>query len=555
MVISLLLILKITESEKLYLNNKLQTLSKFYFMKCSIKTVSLFALIVSSLFLFQSCTDNDEPKKEDLVTITGISPESGTAETTVVITGSGFSSTLANNLVTLNGKECSVANATISQLTIKIPTDAGSGKIKVTVNGNVAESSFFTYTTSGSGGTSCPLDNTFGTNGKVYLSQEYHVEYTALAVQSDNKIIGVGYKSPQAFESNTTFVTRRLSNGTLDTDFNSTGVLKTGFGSVYEFCYTALLDANENIVIAGSANGSYAIARFLPNGQFDNSFSEDGKQILSFGEGIGSSIKKILLQSDGKIVAIGEAYGGSSFEFSAARFNTNGTLDASFGTDGKAVIPIDNLNDFGHDAVLQADGKIVIAGRTTNTTTGEFAAALVRLNSNGTLDTSFGNNGKVNTLKNSYVFAEAVALDANGKIVVTGHSDGSMIVLRYNSNGSLDTTFGNSGYTITNFDGQGSAKACAIALDNSGKIIIGGYGYEPGLGGLFHSAIARFNTNGTLDTTFDKDGKLVTIMGSYNSGINDLVLQKDGKLLLAGYSMREQGGLLEFAMFRLENCN
>ncbi len=524
-------------------------------MKCFIKTVSLFALTVSSLFLFQSCSNNDEPKKEELVAITGISPESGTAETIVVITGSGFSSTLASNLVTLNGKECSVTEATITQLTIKIPTDAGSGKIKLTVNGKVAESSLFTYTTSGSGGTACPVDNTFGTNGKVYSSLEYHVEYTALALRSDNKIIGVGYKSPQAFEANTVFVTRRLSNGALDTDFNGTGILKTGFGSIYEFCYTALLDANENIVIAGSANGSYAIARFLPNGQFDNSFSEDGKHILSFGEGIGSSIKKVLLQPDGKIIAIGEAYGGSSFEFSAARFNANGTVDASFGTEGKTVIPFDNLNDFGHDAVLQADGKIVIAGRTTNTTTGEFAAALLRLNSNGTLDNSFGSNGKVITLKNSYVFAEAVALDANGKIVVTGHSDGSMIVLRYNSNGSLDTTFGSSGYTITNFDGQGSSKAYAIAVDNKGKIIIGGYGHELGMGGLFHSAIARFNTNGTLDNTFDKDGKLVTIMGGENSGINDLLLQKDGKLLLAGYSVREQGGLLEFAMLRLENCN
>ncbi|NTW25072.1 MAG: hypothetical protein HGA37_10250, partial [Lentimicrobium sp.] len=230
-------------------------------------------------------------------------------------------------------------------------------------------------------------DLSFGTNGRVYTSFGSFSSFChGMILLPDEKIVSVGNNT------NTTFailVSKHNADGTPDNSFNSTGTKRIDFGSAYEFCYSVLAQSDAKLVLAGSSNGNAALARLLPDGNFDESFSDDGKLTLSFGAGNGSAFQKILLQPDGKIIAIGEAYNTSSFDFAIARFNSTGSLDESFGTDGKITVNFNNFNDFGRNAVLQPDGKIVIVGAAKNSN-GNSSVALLRLNADGSPDNTFG---------------------------------------------------------------------------------------------------------------------------------------------------------------------
>lgn len=396
-------------------------------------------------------------------------------------------------------------------------------------------------------------DNTFGTNGKVYTSFGSFSSYcNAMILFPDGKIISVGENT------NTTqaiLISKHNTDGTLDISFNTTGKKQIDFGSAYEYCNSVLLQSDNKILLAGSSNGNAALARLLPSGDYDTEFSDDGRLTLSFGSGNGSAFHKILQQTDGKIIAIGEAYNTSNFDFAAARFNADGSIDPTFGEGGKTTINFNNYNDFGRNAALQTDGKIIVAGAAKNSN-GNSSIALLRLNTDGSLDGTFGTSGKI-TLSISGLaddYAEDVILLANGKILLGGYTAGDFVVLRYNTNGSLDNSFGTNGYTITDFDNF-QDKAFTLAVDNSGKIYLGGRGYETGNGGLFHFAIAKYTSEGYLDNTFDTDGKMTIVMGTYQSTIADMQIQADGKLLAGGQSTNIAGGFTEFALLRIENIS
>ncbi len=394
------------------------------------------------------------------------------------------------------------------------------------------------------------LDNTFGTNGKVYTSFGSFSAYChAVILLPDGKIISAGENS------NTTLailVSKHNADGTLDFSFNTTGKKQIDFGSAYEYCNSVILQSDNKILLAGSSNGNAALARLLPNGDYDTQFSDDGKLTLSFGPGNGSSFQKVLQQPDGKIIAVGEAYNTSSFDFSAARFNADGSIDPTFGNGGKTTINFNGYNDFGRNAVLQPDGKILIAGAAKNNN-GNSSIALLRLNGDGTLDNTFGAGGKTMQTISGVAddYAEAVVLLSNGKILIGGYSAGDFLVMRYNNNGTPDNTFGTSGYTITDFDNF-QDKAYALSVDAGGSIYLGGHGYETGNGGLFHFALAKYNSEGSLDNTFNTDGKMTVVMGADQSAIFEMALQPDGKLLLGGQSTNIPGGFTDFALLRLE---
>ena len=396
-------------------------------------------------------------------------------------------------------------------------------------------------------------DNTFGTNGKVYTSfGSFSSYFHSMILLPDGKIISAGENS------NTTLailVAKHNADGTPDLSFNATGKKQIDFGSAYEYCYSVLLQSDNNILLAGSSNGNAALARLLPNGDYDTQFSDDGKLTLSFGPGNGSSFQKILQQPNGKIIAIGEAYNTSSFDFAAARFNGNGSIDPSFGDNGKTTINFNGYNDFGRNAVLQPDGKILIAGAAKNNN-GNSSIALLRLNEDGTLDNTFGNAGKT-TLTISGIaddYAEAVVLLPGGKILIGGYSAGDFLVMRYTSNGIPDNTFGNSGYTLTDFDNF-QDKGYTLAIDSVGSIYLGGHGYETGNGGLFHYAIAKYSSEGIPDNSFNEDGKMTVVMGADQSTIFEMAVQPDGKLLFGGQSTNIAGGFTEFALLRLKSTN
>jgi len=248
----------------------------------------------------------------------------------------------------------------------------------------------------------------------------------------------------------------------------------------------------------------------------------------------------IAVQSDGRIVMVGHssAWGsGTGYDFALARYNSDGSLDTSFGTDGKVTTDFGSSYDHANGVAIDADRRIVVVGASFQSTSYDFA--LARYNSDGSLDTSFGTGGKVTTdFNSSYNYAHGVAIDG-GKIVLVGRTGDDFAVARYNSNGSLDVTFGGDGKVTTDF---GGAFACAldVAIDG-GKIVVAGCSRQGGTGEDF--ALARYNSNGSLDTTFDGDGKVTTDFGGSVDVANGVAVDAAGKIVVAGYSYQGEAGL------------
>ncbi|HOY47975.1 MAG TPA: T9SS type A sorting domain-containing protein [Flavobacteriales bacterium] len=394
------------------------------------------------------------------------------------------------------------------------------------------------------------LDPTFGNSGKAFASFGFTSYYfEEMEFQSSNKIIAVGDNENIL---NPIVVCRLKNDGSLDSTFQGTGILTFGFGFTYEFCDALVIDSQDRILLGGSSNGDLVLARLLPDGDFDTTFSTDGKVKLSFGLGNGSKAHKILIQNDGKIVAIGEAYGGSNFNFAAARFHANGVVDSTFGVNGLITHDVNGFNDFGYDALLLEDGKILIGGTAYNSD-GNSAFAWIRLLEDGTIDTGFASNGKLilNINSNYNEVVEVMELHPNGKIISAGYTGGDFAVLCMNIDGVSDASFGSNGHITTDFDDY-QDKAYALKIDAQGKIILAGHGYDGSVNTFLDFAIARYTANGSLDNTFSSDGKLVMKMGTYSSGIADILIQDDGKLLFGGQSFETQGGFAEFGFLQLD---
>jgi uncharacterized delta-60 repeat protein len=240
--------------------------------------------------------------------------------------------------------------------------------------------------------------------------------------------------------------------------------------------------------------------------------------------------------------------------FITSAFGNTVTRDTSFSGDGYSVVPIvQNSNDFslGYSLVVQPDGKIIIAGDVVrNNQQREFA--LSRINPDGTIDTSFGTNGIVVVrLGNNADSVSKVRLQPDGKILLAGSSwaDGTgynILLVRYNSNGTLDTTFNSIGYVTRNINGESYDYAGDMALLPDGKIVVVG-STNPGFA-AGNILIMRFNADGTPDTTFDGDG-IVVMTTAAGGSAGQIILLSDGKYLVTGY--RNDGVKPNFLLMRL----
>jgi uncharacterized delta-60 repeat protein len=270
-------------------------------------------------------------------------------------------------------------------------------------------------------------------------------------------------------------------------------------------------------------------------GTLDASFGTGGKVITDFG-GIPAAARILAVQQDGKILAAGVAFSNGGTDFALARYNSNGTLDTSFGTNGKVITAFDFPGNFDRvfTVVPQPDGKFVVVGSTVNL----FANfALARFNANGTIDTSFGTGGIVTTAFGVSAEATSAVVQSDGKIVAAGFANlggGDYFALvRYNSNGTIDTSFGTGGKVTTAFLSQGFslAKVNSVSLQPDGKIVAAG---NAAVGGGFDFALARYNSNGTLDASFGTGGQLTTDFAGANDQADSVSVQPDGKIVAAG---------------------
>ena len=388
------------------------------------------------------------------------------------------------------------------------------------------------------------LDPTFGNGGLGMTDFGVGMDDQGygIAIQPDGKILESGYSCDDACEGGFIYyaLARYNADGTLDTTFGIRGKARAyvdngaGFG--------AGLQTDGKIVVVGEAVvGGYTVqglARFLPSGRLDRTFGNQGTVANS----AGLPAFRALIQPDGKIVTIGSDL--------LARYNSDGTLDSRFGNGGIVKDPVPGE---GQGGALDLRGRILVAGW-TDVSPVEFVVA--RYTRRGTLDSTFGSGGIVETAIGESAEAHAITIQPDNKIVAVGqqgNSTGSRYdfgAVRYLSNGSLDPTFGTGGIVTTDVPG-GNGTAEAAALQGDGKIVV--------VGSLAHfpasePTVARFLPDGELDQTFGTNGLVITTVGEVEdpeAGAHAVVLQTDGKIVAAG-TARNLSTYYDFAALRYQ---
>lgn len=398
-------------------------------------------------------------------------------------------------------------------------------------------------------GISGTIDTTFGVDGTVLTSVGSGTNDAAYggAIQPDGKIITAGSTSDG---TNYSFaLTRHNADGSLDMSFGIDGRVVTQFGTGYAYAYAVAIQSDGKIVAVGTADGDFALSRYNTDGSLDTSFGIEGKVLTDINGGDDRAYA-VAIQPDGKIVAAGD-----SSRFAIARYLPDGSLDSSFGVDGKVITQL-GLSSKANGVTIQSDGKIVAAGTTffySNSPKNDFA--LLRYNTDGSLDASFGNGGKVVTrvtFQNDKI--NAVALQTDGKILATGASYGTnqfsdiFALTRYNTDGSLDVSFGSEGKVLTVIGSSSGTHydiALAMAIQPDGKIMAAGQTYNAS---QYSYALARYDPDGLLDGVFDTDGIVVSQVGTGYSFASAVVVQTDGRIVIAGVASNGTDG--DFALVR-----
>jgi len=380
-----------------------------------------------------------------------------------------------------------------------------------------------------------------------------------MVLQSDGKIVVVGRTQNIFAAEGDIILTRYNPDGSLDSGFGSGGMVTTSFTGVnseQDAANGVAIQDDGKLVVTGTSpvtgDVRFAVARYLTNGTLDNSFDGDGKTTTAIGLDLDIA-NVVKIQSDGKIVVGGRSWNTPNDvepDFTIVRYNADGSLDSSFDGDGKVTTDFLLLHNWVLDILIQPDGKIIAAGAVSNGTDWNFA--LARYNTNGSLDNSFGVNGKLTeSFGSGDDWANAVALQPDGKILVGGWSEAGgtadFTVARFNEDGSLDNTFGNNGKTITEV-GNNEDEANDMVLQPDGKIILAGYSSR---GADIHDfALVRYLSDGSLDTTWGIDGKLLTSISNVEDHANAVLVQPDGNVVAAGYTDNGVDNEIEFAVVR-----
>jgi len=410
------------------------------------------------------------------------------------------------------------------------------------------------------------LDPTFGTGGTLMTDINRSTDLAqAVALQADGKLVVVGqtYKNND-YSTEDFAVARYNTDGTLDTTFGRGGKVRTDFPGLAAVPSSVVIQSDGKIVVAGGAfplftfAGDFKVVRYNPNGSLDTSFGNGGIVTTTFPEG--SYAFDVALQPDGKIIAAGTVFvnfipgESSNTDFALARYNPDGTPDATFGNGGQVSTDFVGLEDDAFSVLIQPDGKIVAVGSANDPATYyDFAAA--RYLSNGTIDTTFGVAGKVRTDFGDQNFdrARSAALQPDGRIVAAGFAISqnggvqNFAVARYTSSGVLDTTFSRDGKTQIDF-GNCCQSATKVLLQSDGKIItVGGSNGESSEDDFL---LARLNPRGSLDNTFGVGGQVRTSFGDLNGGANGAALQSDGKIVAVGFQATFSNQWANFALAR-----
>jgi uncharacterized delta-60 repeat protein len=365
------------------------------------------------------------------------------------------------------------------------------------------------------------LDPTFGTAGVVQTAIGSSATANAIALQPDGRILLAGSSYPGGLA-----LARYAPDGALDSSFGTGGVLT---GPVEVTALGVAVQEDGKIVVAGRFRDSdFALVRYTADGILDTSFGQDGVVIGPPGQA-----ESLAIQPNGMIVVAGfdsDPDRADLNAFTLARFESNGTPDLGFGSNGVVRTRI-GLAASAFAIALQPDGKIVAAGGSIPDVTPPYTAmTLARYLPNGRLDQTFGSDGVVSTpIGAGFSGASDVALQPDGRIVATGNTDNDFAVARYEPDGSLDTTFGDHGSTTTQTGP--SSYATAVALEADGSIVVAGSADET-------FALTRYHSDGELDPRFGYGGVATNTIGLHG-GASAMAIQPDGRILVGGWASDE----------------
>ncbi|MBK8701730.1 MAG: hypothetical protein IPN29_20090 [Saprospiraceae bacterium] len=290
------------------------------------------------------------------------------------------------------------------------------------------------------------LDNNFGKSGKVSLAVgKYHDSAEGMALQPDGKIVLAGY-------------------------------------------------SDQNVIAPSYETRAFAIVRLNADGSPDESFSGDGKLVIDVSEFAGNEARSVAIDNMGRIVAGGFAYAGKD-AFALVRVKSYGVPDASFGQNGKVVTKVNNFDNEITKIKIQPDGKILAVGfaREGTSVLSDKEAVVVRYNENGSLDNGFGEKGKAIIKISGDQILSDVDIDSSGNIIVCGYSKAPatyinhMMIIRMKTDGSLDSSFASNGVLISDFNFITEAKS--IKIQENGKLVVSGWCVQAGTYKVF---VARF---------------------------------------------------------------
>lgn len=392
------------------------------------------------------------------------------------------------------------------------------------------------------------LDTSFGTNGKIVTDFFNSGNARALAYLSNGKFLLAGYLD---VTNKDIIMACYNANGTLDTSFGTNGKVTTDLSTDNDTAYCIAVLSDGKIILGGCsglyAQGLFTMVKYNSNGTLDTTFGTNGKVTTA----VGSNDVAVAIASlaNGKILLGGFASSGTTDteDFAIVRYLADGTLDTTFGTNGKVRTDFNAKRDNISSIKVFFDGKI-LAGGNASDAGGTYKFGLIRYNEDGTLDTTFGTNGKVITdvISGQASYITELEILADGKILATGAvanggSGYDIALVKYNNDGSLDTTFGTNGKVITDFTGNND-QGTSMKISSDGKILVAGTASN-------NFAIVRYNSNGTLDTTFGASGKISTDFSNQSSSsCFKIAIQTDGKIIAGGKG--SNGTQTNFALAR-----
>lgn len=376
-------------------------------------------------------------------------------------------------------------------------------------------------------------------------------------LQPDGKIIIAG--TCLGAINNDFCLVRYTAAGLIDTTFGTGGRVVTPIGIDNDTATAVALQRDGKIVVAGwcSSVGSrnFCLARFTASGALDPTFNGTGI-VFTLTPGDDRRAYAVLVQHDGRIVAAGTCYGGGNLDFCLSRYNADGSLDTTFNATGRVSTPIGGADAVGTAITQQADGRLVVGGY-CGVLDIDFCVA--RYNVDGTLDASFNGTGSALTSFGTTLdYVTSIALQPDGRILLAGRCAsglaGDVCLVRYTPSGSLDTTFNATGKLVSSIGTARNDRVNGMVLQPDGRIIVGGYCDR----GFFEFCAARYHPDGTLDTSFSSGGSgvagpgaMIRPVAARDDEATGVLLQADGKIVLTGHCYRVGASMYDFCAMRL----